>query len=198
MGVGHGLDALLALYDGLVDSVVGVDPYIGEHGNDDEDYGNLLDVIAELDFANRFSVERKTGQEYLASSDENFDVIVFNDVLHHIFCTEERLTHSAELQDAAALFKSLRLVGARLVVGEPGRHGLRQYLAKRRFVKTTVNYSTKQSWRQWDAAARAGGWVRMGLQNYVPYALRRQASFLGGAIGRATVCDKYFLYYGKS
>ena len=45
VGVGHGLDALLTLNDGLVNNITGVDPFIGEHGNDDEDYESLLNWL---------------------------------------------------------------------------------------------------------------------------------------------------------
>jgi hypothetical protein len=45
VGIGNGLDAVLALLDNHVTEVVGVDPYIEEDGSDDRDLTELLDLV---------------------------------------------------------------------------------------------------------------------------------------------------------
>jgi SAM-dependent methyltransferase len=204
VGCGHGHDALLALLDGLTQCVVGVDPYISGHGNNDEDYRLLGEIIDELDLAGRFAVKRMLIQDYLEETDQKFDRIVINDVLHHIFVTDERLTKSDLFSDAVELFASLSEVltddGA-LLIADVGRHGFRQYVHR---VARPLgvshfqgNYTHKQQWNEWDAAVQKGGWRLMALRNYVPYGLREHSNMLGGALGRATLCDKYFLTYRK-
>ncbi len=204
VGVGHGHDALLAIADNQTERVIGVDPFIGGHGNDDEDFKLLVDVIGELELTDRFIVKRMFIQEHLKDAVEKVDWIVCNDVLHHIFVTNERLTKSDLFPGAVALFKSFLDASTDdgvLILADVGRHGLRQYIhgvaRPLGFARFQGNYTHKQQWTEWDAAAREAGWQRQSVRNYLPFALKAHKSLLGGWLGRATLCDKYFLTYRR-
>ncbi|MGF1610071.1 MAG: class I SAM-dependent methyltransferase [Kiloniellales bacterium] len=199
VGVGHGLDALLALIDGLVERVVGVDPYLATHGNDDEDYRALTDLLEEFGLNARFTVHRGLIQDYRCDGEEAPDRIVINDVLHHIFETAEPLRECAMFPDAVALFGRLRALSApdaRLVLGDVSRHGLRPLAGRLGLFHRAVDYTTKQDWCEWDAAVLEGGWRRLGLVDYVPYALAPWRTALRGWPARYSLCEKYFLTYG--
>lgn len=198
VGIGHGLDALLALIDGVVETVVGVDPYMATHGNDDDDYQALIDLVEEFGLAERFTVRRGLIQDYEPDGGEGPDRIVINDVLHHIFETAEPLRASAMFPDAVALFGRLRALsapGARLVLGDVSRHGLRPLAGRVGLFRRAVDYTTKQDWREWDAAVQQCGWRRLALVDYVPYGLARWRGLLHGWPARYSLCEKYFLTY---
>lgn len=198
VGVGHGLDAMLALRDGFTESIVGVDPYIGEHGNDDSDYRELLEIIHESGLDERFHIERSTIQDFVVQSEQQFDLIVCNDVLHHIFWTEHPLSRSTLFPKAVSLFKKLALRSAPnavFVIGEPERHGLRQFFTRMGILRSSVKYATKQPWREWVNAVSKAGWTLVGQTNYIPWRFRNQGIFWSGKVGRYTICDRYFLYF---
>jgi hypothetical protein len=131
VGVGHGHDALLSIADNQTERVIGVDPYIGGHGNNDEGFRLLLEIIDELELAEKFTVKRMFVQAHLDGMTDKVDRIICNDVLHHIFVTSDRLTKSDLYSDAVELFAKFRDAitdDGVLVVADVGRHGLRQYL----------------------------------------------------------------------
>lgn len=198
VGIGHGLDALLALTDGEVEKAVGVDPFIAEHGNDEDDYETLKRLIAELGLSGRFLLYKEVIQDYQPPKGDTADLIVINDVLHHIFETAEPLRQSTLYPHAVALFGRLQEIASpdtRLVIGDVSRHGLRPLLGRLGLLHPWIDYSTKQNWREWDAAARQAGWERTGISNYTPYRARRLALLFQGPVARYTLCNKYFLTY---
>ncbi len=198
VGVGHGHDALLAIVDHQTERVIGVDPFISGHGNDDEDLRLLGEVVDDLNLADHFAIRRMFIQEYLDEPHDKVDRIVCNDVLHHIFETDERLANSAMFTDAVELFGRFRDAAADdgiLIIADVGRHGLRQYVHG--VSRPLGNYTRKQQWREWDTALREAGWQRNSVRNYVPYGLRAYENLLCGWLGRATICDKYFLTYRR-
>ena len=198
VGVGHGHDALLALTDGLCNAVVGVDPYLGEHGNDTEDYDDLLSTIETLGLGARFTVARQTIQDYLATAAERFDCIIFNDVLHHIYVTAKPLHADTCFAEAERLFEDLTSIAsadATLVIADVERHGLRPLLTRAGVLKGNIDYATKQAREEWTAAATAGGWHPTGTANYIPWRFRAQTGLWSGTVGRWTLCDKYFLWF---
>lgn len=198
VGVGHGHDAMLALIDELTGEITGVDPYIGDHGNDDQDFEALVQLISELSLENRFTVQRNTVQSYLDGDPGSFDRIVCSDVLHHIFEESVPLTQSPEFDAAVALFKRFRAItrpGGSLVISDAGRHGLRQLIHQAGLNKFRGNYQNKQPWQQWDAALVQAGWRRTSLHNYIPFPLRQYSKLFSGLLGRYTVCEHYVLSY---
>ena len=200
VGVGHGLDALLALEQNLTGTIVGVDPYIGGHGNDDEDYEGLLAAIDGLGMGERFTVSRSRIEDYLPQASDRFDCIIFNDVLHHIFVTEALLSRSDGYAGAVRLFRDLLAVSrprCTLVIGDVERHGLRPFLTRHRLLRGSVNYKTKQPRNEWAKAAIEGGWSPAGQANYIPWRFRGQRPLWSGTLGRFTLCDKYFLYFSR-
>lgn len=200
VGVGHGHDALLALVDQWASEVVGVDPYRGEHGNDDHDYNELLETLKKLGLSDRFTVIKKTVQDYLSSTAEKFDCIIFNDVLHHIYVTPALLRADAYFPQAVQLFQQLIEItadGGTLIIADVERHGLRPLLTKSGILKGEVDYSTKQAREEWAAAAIGGGWHQKAMANYIPWRFRNQTSLWSGSLGRWTICDKYFLWFDK-
>lgn len=201
IGVGHGLDVLLAINDGQIGHATGVDPFIAEDGNDDHDYKVLNEQVRSHNLNERFRIFKMTIQEYLQHQDETYDLIVLNDVLHHMFVTDQALKKTLLFQDCKNLFHKLQEFSkpqTKLLVGDVSRYGLRQALVRRKLLKSSVNYDTKQNWREWDGAIRASGWHRASVTCYVPYALRGMTWTLSGRLGRYTVCDKYFLRYSLS
>ncbi|MBM3567478.1 MAG: methyltransferase domain-containing protein [Alphaproteobacteria bacterium] len=198
VGVGHGHDALWGLMEGRFESVLGVDPYVGAHGNDDRDFQALQSLIADAKLTQRFAVERTTVEDYLGRNpDARFDAIICNDVLHHIFETAAPLSRSELAARAGVLFGSMRRAAPNgwLVVSEVERHGLRPVMTRCGLLGGDVNYATKQPREEWDAAIRAAGWTRLAAENYIPYALRTSAPLWSGTLGRYTVCDRYRLIY---
>jgi len=200
VGVGHGLDAVYALLTGVVQEVVGVDPYYSDHGNDDDDYQILEGLIGRCRLEDRFKVHRGTIQEYLDDCREEFSAVVISDALHHIFVTRSRLSRSPHLLDSAELFRIIgehTRPGGALLVQETERWGLRQILTRLGLMSGSVDYRTKQSWREWRRAAVEGGFVFRGKVVYVPWALRRWRRMLDNPLGQYTASDRSLAVYGK-
>lgn len=198
VGVGHGLDALLALLDGHLESVVGVDPYFADDGNDDEDLFHLQETIRTLDLQDRFTVVRSRIQDYLRDSAERFTCVVFSDVLHHIYVTRKPLRDDHFFPEAAKLFGDIHAItgeGSALVIRESTRYGVRPTLTRLGILTNDVDYTTKQLRREWIAAATEGGWGFSAGANYVPWKFRNQAGFWSGTLGSLTLCDKYLLWF---
>ncbi len=204
VGVGHGHDAMLALLNGYVQSVVGVDTYGdeegGEEGNDAVDYQELQDLIDKCGVRDRFVVHKETVQSYLAATQERFDLIVCADVLHHIFETTELLSRSSSFEPAAQLFNEFAKVSnpnACVAISEFQRHGLRPFLKQIGILKGHVYYTHKQPWSEWRKAGEASSWKLHQLVNYIPYAFRNQQWFWSPFWGRYTLCDRYYLFLTK-
>jgi len=201
VGLGHGLDALLALIDDLAIEITGIDPYIDEHGNDQQDYDELIKLTRQYNIENKYLIKKTTIQEFLNNTRDKYDAVICSDVLHHIFWTSELLQESDLSSSAVELFKSLLNASGKnglLIISEPERHGLRQMLTKNGVLKGCVNYSTKQPRNEWIKAAENGGWKLIHSTNYVPWALRAYSPLLSGIVGRYTACDKYILTFSQS
>jgi hypothetical protein len=197
VGVGHGLDALLALVDGECTTIVGVDPYVSKDGNDEEDYAGLVALIEALGLGGRFELHRMSVDTYLASPRKQVDCVIVNDVLHHIFVTREALSTSPHFSGVERLFRSLRGLSsadARLVVGEMSRSGLRPSLSHYRLFRPRMKYHTKQNWHEWDKAITAAGWSRTRVADYVPFRVRGLRGLLS-PLTRYTLLDRYVLVY---
>lgn len=197
VGVGHGHDVLLNLITSRFETAVGVDPFIEAEGNDDLDYQELLSNINQFTLQHRFLVRRQTIQDFLQNCTDQFDLVVIADVLHHVFQTTQVLSKSPHYRQSLELFKSLRQVcSAYLVVSDVERFGLLPFLHRKRIVKGQVDYTTKQSWQEWDACIRQGGFRFLAKRNYVPYQLRWIPCFLlSGQFGLRTVCRRVYLQY---
>lgn len=199
VGVGHGHDALLALLENKTDVVVGVDPFIAEDGNDDEDYDELVALINELNLTNRFFLHKETIQSFLEKTSEVYDLIIITDVLHHIFVTCEPLSQSQCFHVAKALFGQLRMAAAApnsvLAISEAYRFGLRPWLSRKGLIEGHVDYHTKQSPSQWEYAATAGGWKYIETRVYVPFALRKLSWLLRRSALRWVFATRYCSYY---
>jgi len=198
VGVGHGHDATLALLSEMVEEVIGVDPFIETDGNGDEDYRALLELIDELELNNSFTVERKTIQDYLATCNKTFDLIIVSDALHHIFVTTDLLSHSELFADAVSLFSDLYRVSNKsgmMVISEVEKYGLRPWLNRTGVLKGNIDFSTKQPSCEWKKAAEKASWKLCNVRNYIPYQLRF-FTFLGsGFLSRHTFCNGVILYF---
>lgn len=200
VGVGHGLDAIAALVDERLDQAVGVDPFISDHGNDDRAYNRLLDLISRLGLEKRFIVNRMSIQEFCSGTDDSFDLITMNDTLHHIIETRESLRKSSLFPKAVELCRSLLPVAAgdgRLIISDVSRHGVRPILNRVGITKVSVDYSSKQNWRQWHAAISAAGWQLERIENYLPFRIGSWAKAVPSGLARYTICDRYCLVYSN-
>lgn len=198
VGVGHGHDALIGLLQGKFKHVVGVDPYIETDGNGEADFLVLQSILEELNLKSNFSIHTSKIQDFLVDKEQSFDLIVCNDVLHHIFVDKTRLSESSHFKKAVELFTQLRSVASDdgiMIVKEAQRFGLRPFLYRSGLLTGEVDYATKQSWSEWDTAATQGGWRMDSISNYVPYAFRNFSRFFNGFIGRYTLCDLYQLNF---
>jgi SAM-dependent methyltransferase len=199
VGCGHGHDALLAILDSHVEEVVGVDPYEGG-GNDDEDCVELKNLSDEYARKHRFTVERIDCETYLENVENEFDLIVAADVLHHIFSTSQPLRSSPLYPRAVDLFRSFfrsaKPHGV-VAVSEVHRNGLRPFLKRHGVLKGHVHYRTKQNSAEWCRPALDARWQVMCVKNYVTYAFRSRRRLWGGLLGRRTLCDRYFIYLKK-
>ncbi len=150
-----------------------------------------------MSLTDRFTLERTTIQDFLNRDLDPFDLIICNDVLHHIFITAAKLDEAPEFEQAVELFAALRKVmtpDGRLIIIDAGRTGLRQTISGLGVGDGNVDYSTKQAWQQWGSAAHRSGWTKTGINSYVPFGLRRFHPLLNGRIGRLLVCDRYILH----
>lgn len=199
VGIGHGHDALLALLDGYCSKVVGVDPYIETDGNGDDDFRDLQLLAKSLGLANRLEIHRETIQDYISrSTTQYFDLIVCADVLHHIFITTRPLSSSEEGTQASLLFMSLAKIcqkKSQLVISETSRYGLRPLLVGWRLLPGTVDYATKQSWREWMRVGKAANWHLLQVDDYIPWAFRKWNWLLANVLGRCTLSDRYRLVF---
>lgn len=196
VGVGHGHDALLALAEDRFAHIVGADPFKGG-GNDDGDYQELLGLIREHGLEPRFEIAVGTVDDYLARSEATFDVILCPDVLHHIFVTFEPLRRTPHFAACAELFGRLAgraNPGARLIITDVHRHGLRPWLTNLGMLKGNIDYRSKQPWTAWVAAAEQAGWRLLQRRFYVPYALRNGRNVIENPIGGYTVCNRYVVH----
>ena len=200
VGLGHGLDALLALIDGLAIEITGVDPYIDDHGNDQQDYNELIKLTKEFSIGDKLLIEKTSIQEFINNTSDKFDAVICSDVLHHIFWTSDLLQKSDLFSSAVELFNSINKVvisNGVLVISEPERYGMRQFLSNLNILNTAVNYRTKQPSGQWISLAEMSGWKIYRNKNYIPWALRKYKYLFSGIPGRFTACDHYFLYFRK-
>jgi len=200
VGVGHGHDALYALLRGNVEKVIGVDPYIESDGSDKQDYNELKELIDKYDLHDRFELYKTTIQDYLAHTEEMFDHVFLIDVLHHIFATKSRLRQSRYFAEAVALFKSIwehTNYGGRLIAVEVERYGLRQLLVRMGFIKSFIDYSTKQPWYEWTAALSKANFSYAEKSTYIPWALRRLKRLFNNSVGLYTLSDKSIIICDK-
>ncbi len=202
VGIGHGHDAVLAMMDGLVGNIVGVDPFRAKDGGLRPEYEELISLVKRCGLEDRFSVERLGIDEYIKNCRERFDAIICGDVLHHIFISEKSLSKSKVFDNAVSIFSGLAgLVRKQgfVAIGEVDRIGLRPLIAnlllalgiKHKFSK---KYRAKQVRGQWARAAVRGGWSLLYYKNYVPWRLRKQRWLWSGMFGRLTLCDRYFIF----
>ncbi len=201
VGVGHGHDALLSLLDGRFERADGVDPYHADHGNDSTDHQHLLALISELGLTARFEVHRMEIQDFLASCERRYDLILLPDVLHHIFVTDQPLRKSALYAPCRTLFGALRGVaapGAVLAISDAPRSGLRPSLVRHGVLRSTVDYRTKQAAEEWRAAAQEAGWRFESADPYVPYALRHLRGLLKWPPLPWLYADRYFLRFSAA
>lgn len=200
VGVGHGQDALMALLDNLVISVVGVDPYQGG-GNDEEDFRDLLGLIHTYKLSDHFLVHKGTIEDYLQQGGESVSMVMCCDVLHHIFETDQPLNQSGCFEAAVNLFREMYQACEKdgmLVISDVQRDGFRPFMAKQGWLKTPVNYRTKQNWQQWHSAAIEAGWKLKHREVYIPFAFQKLGWLFRNPLGLFTLCDRYFLYYEKT
>lgn len=197
VGVGHGHDAMLNLLTGRFQRLVGVDPFIEAHGNGDYDYQVLLQDINRLDLKHQFVVVRRTIQDFVVDCSEEFDLVVMIDVLHHMFCTPLRLRESDMYVHSVELCSLLRSVCKQyLLITDVERYGVRPFLAKRKIMKSRIDYTTKQPWKEWDLAIQTAGFRLTKKRHYVPHALRWIPSFLvSGNLTWRMLFDRYILIY---
>jgi hypothetical protein len=200
VGIGHGHDALLTLFKGKVEKVLGVDPYIETDGNGEGDYLDLIEASQSLGLADKIKVFKGTIQEYFQQGEINnkFDLVIISDVLHHIFVTEEPLSKSNFFPEACDLFKTLKsqcTPSAVLAIADVERHGLRPLIHTYGPLKREVEYKTKQSAKEWTKAIEKGGWKMLKSKNYIPYAIRKMKFLEMGGLARKTLLERYLLYF---
>lgn len=202
VGVGHGHDAIIALLNNKVEMVTGVDPYFEGHGNTESDYRELLHLIDAYSLETRFIVRREKIEEYLENQGEgSYDLIIANDVFHHIYETTKPLSKSDLYIDAVQLFKKLKVLAAdncMLVLGEVQRYGLIPLLKNIGFQKnSSINYRTKQSIGEWKNLITAAGWSYYKLKYYVPYQLRKYEVLFSNFLIGPLVIKRFHIYFKK-
>jgi hypothetical protein len=200
IGLGHGHDTILSLLNNDINTAVGVDPFIESDGNGDSDYSGLLQLRDEMNLTERLQVFRLSIQDYLKKNDKKFDLIIINDVLHHMFVTKKRLDKSSLFLEAVGFFSKLKNAShdsTVLVVSDRIRHGFRPMLITIGLSKSETDYSTKQSARQWTKAIEKSGWKLFHTVNYIPYPLKKYTFFFQNRIFKHIICDKYYLYFNS-
>lgn len=203
IGVGHGHDSILALLEERVERIVGVDPYIDSHGNDDEDYEELLSLINDYGFNDRFLLYRTTIEKFLKVHDKSqFDLIIASDVLHHIYCTSTPLTKSEYYLEAVQLFSNLIRVskpGCYFVVSEIRKTGIVPLFKKYGVLKKgAANHDTKQNMTEWNKAIILANWKLESVSYHVPYQLRKLKKVVDNKVFGSMICGRYYLYYRKT
>jgi len=200
VGVGHGHDVLMHLINGYIKKADGVDPYFALDGNDDLDYSNLINLTQDLGLSDRLTIYKKTIQTYLDNCKKNYDLIVLPDVLHHIFVTEKLLNHSEWFDECVDLFQGFYKITNNecdLLISDAPRFGLRANLAKKRIIKSHVDYKTKQPSEQWRLAVEKAGWTYQSTEFYIPYAFRQLSIILKIPIFSWFISNRYFIRFKK-
>lgn len=201
VGIGHGHDALLNLLEGNVQRIVGVDPYLGNGGKGEKDYKELLGLIEHYGLQERIDIVRTTIQEFLKTNETLYDLVVMNDVLHHMFVTKLPLSRSELFESTVEFFKSLEgrvSDSGVMVISDVQRTGIRPWLSRVRVLRGNVNYSTKQNWYEWRRAADETSWVFTLCKKYLPWALRKYGVLCFGSLGLYTVSARYYLYFRRN
>lgn len=200
IGVGQGHEALLALKNDLFYVVTGLDPFIEEDGNGEQDYHDLLDLIEAENLFDRFKVFKMDFDAFYDSFKEtmqSYDVIIMNDVLHHIFCTEDKIQESNLHRACVDFFLRLSKFchnDTKIIISDVEKTGMRPFLCKLEVVKSHINYNTKQNYKNWLSCALKAGYRLDACKVYVPYKLRRYSFLLDNFFGLKTLCNKYYLY----
>ncbi len=196
-GGGFALCLLCARYE--FDYGIGVDPYIPEDGNDEEDYKALINLITDMGFRDRIEIFRSPIKIFFENhfEESNFDLVLMRDVLHHIFPSEKPLYKNFNMsEDCEKLLvnvrKRLHNKGT-LLIEEVARTGLRQILLKSK----NVSYYNKQNISEWKKVLDAAGFKKIEVRTYVPYCLRLLRKLLDNPFGRKLCCTRYFLICRK-
>jgi len=202
IGIGHGHNILVMMLMGLLDEVVGVDPYISSAGNDDIDYKLLIETSKQLELQNKLTIHKTTIQDFLLNNKfekkKKYDFIYAADVFHHIFVTEEKLSESNVYDESIELFAKLKgmlNIGRCFVLDEVERRGAMPLLVTSGVTKWQIDYTTKQSYREWEKSAKAGGFVLCNMNVYVPYRLRKFKFLLNNRFALYTLCNRFFLSF---
>ena len=197
IGVGQGHNAILAMLEGRIENIDGVDPYVGSDGNDDYDYYELKKLISLYKLDDNFFIHKESIEEFLLKNKNKYDLIVIEDVLHHIFVTCELLSKSILYESSKKLFWDLweaSSKGCILAIAESPRNGLRPFLVKNRLLRESVDYSTKQPSIEWCKVANKK-WSFISYKNYIPYSLRKCKLLLKYRFISPLFATKYFLYF---
>jgi hypothetical protein len=182
VGVGNGFDVITNLIKNQNITITGVDPYISTDGNDDIDYNNLVELRSECGLDSRLTIIKTTIQEYCEKSDTNkYDIIVINDVLHHMYVSKERISLSEHFQDCSKMFSKLLNIASKeckLIIGDVRNYGIVPLLKKINAIDISVDYSTKQMPEEWEQAAISGGWIPVFTKFYVPFRFKKYRKYV--------------------
>jgi SAM-dependent methyltransferase len=137
-------------------------------------------------------------QEYTG---QQFDLVVINDVMHHMFETRHRLRKSHLRSDVESFFAQLLKrvrPGGCVIISDVYRFGLRQMLAMGGVRMTDVYYESKQSPREWSDAANAAGWTIDAVIDYIPYRVSRIIPRAFASLVRYSISDRYQIVLRKA
>ncbi len=166
-GCGSGLFSLYGVLMGNVKSVVSIDEFEGR-GSAKESYERLQLILKKFQLTNNIHLIKANGMIYDFGEDQ-FDIIYFSYVLHHLFPKSKRNDKS----EIVAFFKKLKgllKTEGILIIREVMAHNFTEYLPNRLKI-FPVRWDTKRNNTEWKELLYEAGFRHVLTRFYVPFYL---------------------------
>ncbi|HEC35635.1 MAG TPA: methyltransferase domain-containing protein [Anaerolineae bacterium] len=202
IGSGSGWFLVAAVVFGFAGEATGIDPAIPEAGTQAEDIANTESVIQEVGLSDRVHLRSGTFQNILRGSQEPYDLLVFRNVLHHIYPksgggTEDKYASRCvdDLSSARGLFTTAGYVY--VVEVDPGSWLWRATYNLLRTLRgaPTIDWKTKRTAQEWKRIFEKAGFQSLGLAR-LP--LHHPLLAAPGVEGLARVLSQSFLLAGRA
>ncbi|MEW6556087.1 MAG: class I SAM-dependent methyltransferase [Elusimicrobiota bacterium] len=202
IGCGAGLYSIYLALIKNASKIVAVDEYLG-HGNVASNKELFLDVVNNYGLKEKISIVQ--GDIFnLTFQDNSFDVVMLNDVMHHLYITNEDISELTQIPDS--VFNLIKKYGLWLkpngivIIHEVKRRNILEILP-RYFNRANIDFTTKQNPDGWTNLFEHAGFCLQDVKYYVSYKLKLYTPFLYKLLSAGFLSyflrGRYRLIFGK-